>query len=150
MSNIVCNKVLNELFSIWTVAKPDTRSIEIALRLAKNKHGWNQSDFAKRLAAATGKEIRPQDITNWKRRGMPPEHIEPASHVLICSADELLGRAVTGIKGSNVVQLNPQWPFPVPREIYDHLPDIKKGEVIAAMKTVVREAQLEANANRKK
>ncbi|MEN9544561.1 MAG: hypothetical protein RLZZ598_1394 [Pseudomonadota bacterium] len=59
--------------------------IERALAWAKNK-GLNQSGLANLLGAA------PQDITNWKARGMPTDWHEKVALALGRSVDELLGR----------------------------------------------------------
>src|SRR6266851_1471022 len=116
--------MLNGLFSIGAVGankqKPDLRSIKIALQLAKDKHHWNQTDFAKAMG------VLPQDVTNWKSRGMPADWLEPVADKLKCSVDLLLGRETKtpGAKSEgNVVPISQPWPFlPVTREQYDHLP----------------------------
>lgn len=55
-----------------------------ALRWAREM-GLNQSAFAARLGCS------PQDITNWKKRGMPAEWYLPVANALSKSVDELLG-----------------------------------------------------------
>lgn len=49
------------------------------------QRGWNQSELARRLGvpAAT--------ITNWKNRGLPPEHHKTIAELFGRSVDELLG-----------------------------------------------------------
>lgn len=120
-SNTACNNKLNNAFNIHRMAKtkappPNTNSIKIALKIARDKHKWNQSDFARELALASGKPIRPQDVTNWKKRGMPAEHLEAASRVLQCSVDELLGRTASGRQGTTE-----PWTLNFPRALYDQL-----------------------------
>lgn len=74
---------------------------ERALGKARDK-GWNQSDLAVRLG------LSPQNVTNWKSRGVPPEKYVALADVLDCSLDELLGRLkyVTGHKPATAL-----WPF---------------------------------------
>jgi hypothetical protein len=99
--------------------KADTRSIKIAIRFARDRRGWNQSRFARELATASGKEIAPAHVTNWKTRGMPGDHLELVSSILGCSADELLGRAApVGDSKSNSTE---PWPLRFPRQLYDQL-----------------------------
>lgn len=80
--NPVCNGDLNNLF---TIANMEQRPIDRALTWAKER-GWSQSDLARELG------VTPQDITNWKKRGMPPEWYQGAADVLGRTVDELLGR----------------------------------------------------------
>lgn len=47
----------------------------------------NQSALARKM------NVSPQDITNWKKRGMPPEHHQAAAQAVNRSVDELLGAA---------------------------------------------------------
>lgn len=61
------------------------RSIDTVLEKAADL-GWNQAELANRLGVA------PQFITNWIKRGMPADRLEPAADVLACSVDELLDR----------------------------------------------------------
>jgi cation transport regulator ChaB len=122
-SNILCNKALNAAFTISAVPKdkqqkrPNTLSIRTALRLAMDRHHWNQSEFARELALASGKGIKPQDVTNWKKRGMPAEHLEVVSQVLHCSVDELLGR----MDAASAPRRADPWPFNFPRQLYEQL-----------------------------
>lgn len=51
-----------------------------------NEREWSQSDLAIRLG------VSPQNVTNWKRRGVPPEQYVRLADVLDCSLDDLLGR----------------------------------------------------------
>lgn len=64
------------------------RSIVLALELAL-KRGMNQTQFAEALG------VKPQHVTNWKQRGLPPERLEEVSRLLNCSVDYLLGRVPT-------------------------------------------------------
>lgn len=72
---------LNNPFSL---GRMELRPIDRALRRAREK-GMNQSLFAERLG------VEPQHITNWKRRGMPPEWHARVAQVLGYTVDELLG-----------------------------------------------------------
>jgi hypothetical protein len=93
-SNAACNTPINFLFSLLGVAeKNEIRPIDRALEIARRR-GMNQSDFARRM------DVLPQDITNWKSRGMPPEHYERAATVLHCTVDELLGRSKLRANGA--------------------------------------------------
>ena len=47
---------------------------------------WSQKDLADRIGVA------PQNVTNWKRRGVPPDQYVTIADALGCSLDELLGR----------------------------------------------------------
>jgi hypothetical protein len=157
-SNMVCNQILNNPFSIAAVAsdkqKSGGRSIDIAVKLAKAK-GWNQSEFARRMTLAGEKPVTPGAFSNWKRRGMPPEHIETASRVLNCSADELLGResrVTPGIKGSaTIVPIKPSLPLSAAAcEIYTHLSEFKKGMVEQFILGLAEKAQEPEKANLRK
>lgn len=79
--NVGCNNDAHVLFTIGPVTETP---IDRAIRWA-NELGMNQSQFA----AAMG--VTPQDVTNWKRRGMPPEHHALASVVVKHTIDELVG-----------------------------------------------------------
>lgn len=79
--NLACNSFVNALFNIEGM---ESRPIDRALTWAREL-GMNQSGFARAL------EVSPQDVTNWKRRGMPPEHHAKAAQVVKRSVDELLG-----------------------------------------------------------
>lgn len=65
------------------------RPIDRALLWAKDD-GLNQSDLANRLG------VLPQDITNWKKRGLPSDKYLEVAETLGRSIDDLLGR--TGYK----------------------------------------------------
>jgi len=60
--------------------------IERALRLARAK-GMNQTKFAEKMG------VLPQHVTNWKKRGMPPEHYRQAAQVVGITIDALLSDA---------------------------------------------------------
>lgn len=60
--------------------------IERALRIARAK-GMNQTKFAREMG------VLPQHVTNWKKRGMPPEHYRQAAKVVGITIDELLSEA---------------------------------------------------------
>lgn len=60
--------------------------MNMVLALAKAK-GWNQSE----LAAKVG--VTDQNITNWKKRGLPADKLAAAAEALGCSVDLLLGRS---------------------------------------------------------
>lgn len=103
VSNVACNIVLNDLFSIEVMANEDTkagrRSIDLALKRAKEL-GWNQTAFATRMG------VLAQDVTNWKARGMPTDKLEEASKVLGRSVDWLLGREAPSKSSTRA-----SWPF---------------------------------------
>lgn len=80
--NAVCNRRINVLFTIHGM---DETVFERVLRKARDR-GWSQSDLAERLG------LSPQNITNWKSRGIPPERYVGIADALSCSLDELLGR----------------------------------------------------------
>ena len=61
------------------------RPIDRALLWAKDD-GLNQSDLANRLG------VLPQDITNWKKRGLPSDKYLEVAETLGRSIDDLLGR----------------------------------------------------------
>ena len=48
--------------------------------------GWNQSEIAANLGLSS-----PQQISNWKRRGVPPEWHAPIARLFGRSVDELMG-----------------------------------------------------------
>jgi len=47
--------------------------------------GWNQTEIASRLG------LLPQNVSNWKKRGVPPEWHAPIARLFGRSIDELLG-----------------------------------------------------------
>lgn len=67
-----------------TISGMNQRPIDRALAWAKERR-WNQSDLARAVNAS------PQDVTNWKKRGLPAEWHEPVARALGRSVDELLG-----------------------------------------------------------
>ena len=79
--NTPCNTLAHGLCILPGMGRP----IDTALLLAE-RMGWNQSDLARRLG------IRPQVITNWKERGMPPKEHAAVADVLGVTVDTLLGR----------------------------------------------------------
>lgn len=62
----------------------EDRTIDRVLRLAKAR-GMNQSKLATEIG------VSPQDITNWKSRGMPAEWLVYAARAVETTTDELLG-----------------------------------------------------------
>jgi SOS-response transcriptional repressor LexA len=81
--NTACTCAFTECLA--STAMPNT-PIERALTWAAEMQ-MNQSAFARAMG------VSPQDVTNWKRRGMPPEHYAKAATVTNRSIDELLGRS---------------------------------------------------------
>lgn len=71
------------------------------IRKASEKD-WSQSDLAVRLG------VSPQNVTNWKRRGVPPDQYVNLADTLNCSLDELLGR--TKYIGSSKSSSG-RWPY---------------------------------------
>lgn len=78
--------------------------------MAKSR-GWNQRQFADALGAT------PADVTNWKKRGMPPERYEDVARVLGVSIDML----VTGVYPRLALTLNEPAPGARPAPA-DHVP----------------------------
>lgn len=68
---------------------------ERALKIAKDRFGWNQRQFAEKLGADK------QHITNWLARGMPSSRHMPVAKLLKMSVEELL----TGEHAENVGDL---------------------------------------------
>jgi hypothetical protein len=86
--NPVCNLSAHTLFTVRAVE--NHTPIDRALAWARDK-GMNQSAFARKM------RVSPQDVTNWKARGMPPEHHARAAEVTGHTIDELVrGLAVSG------------------------------------------------------
>lgn len=80
----------------------DESVFEIVIRKAREKD-WTQSDLAVQLG------LSPQNVTNWKRRGVPPDQYVKIADTLNCSLDELLGRT----KFIGKVAMEPRrWPYP--------------------------------------
>lgn len=55
-----------------------------ALEIARDKHGWNQAEFADAIGADK------QHVTNWKARGFPPARYAKAAQVLGITVEELI------------------------------------------------------------
>lgn len=72
-----------------------------ALRWAREK-GMNQSGFAAHVGCS------PQDITNWKKRGMPAEWHAVVASALGRSVDELLGRVAQESPAAYNVDAGPE------------------------------------------
>jgi hypothetical protein len=103
--NPACNLSYHALFTFRDVEKHTP--IERALAWAR-KLGMNQSAFARAMG------VTPQDVTNWKARGMPPEHHAEAARVTHHSIDEL----VHGIE----LPAARQAPPPPPRDFHTPRP----------------------------
>lgn len=56
------------------------------MRWAKNKD-WNQSALADQLG------LPAENVSNWKRRGVPPEWHPPLAQLFDRTVDELIGKA---------------------------------------------------------
>jgi phage repressor protein C with HTH and peptisase S24 domain len=67
------------------------RPIDTALRLAREK-GWNQAQFAAEVGASSA------DVSNWKKRGMPPERHVAVADALGTSVDTLLSRSSSNVE----------------------------------------------------
>lgn len=65
--------------------------------------GWNQSEIAVNLGLSS-----PQQISNWKRRGVPPEWHAPIARLFGRSVDELMG-LVAETSLNDLEQK--EWPF---------------------------------------
>lgn len=83
------------------------RPIDRLLGWAKQRN-WNQSALAREMG------VSPQDVTNWKARGLPPDMFLRAADVIGRSVDELLGRPI------RYAQLQPTPSVGVVREISLH------------------------------
>lgn len=68
------------------------------IRWGKDR-GWNQSAIASHL------RVLPQHISNWKKRGIPPEWYGPIAQLYGRSVDELIG--LNGEDRKDAAQ----WPF---------------------------------------
>jgi len=88
-SNAPFNSELNRLFSLMAMTGQSIRPIDRALARAKEL-GMNQVEFAAAM------DTLPQHVTNWKRRGMPPEHHARAAKVLHWTIEQLLGLTTQG------------------------------------------------------
>lgn len=80
----------------------DESVFDIVIRKAREKD-WTQSDLAVQLG------LSPQNVTNWKRRGVPPDQYVKIADTLNCSLDELLGR--TKFVGKTDPKAG-RWPYP--------------------------------------
>lgn len=138
--------MLNELFSLCVVTDKTHGSgespIDRALRMARAK-GWNQTRFAAEL------QVLPQDITNWKKRGLPSDKYVSVASALGCSVDELVGR------GRPNPPKNPasRWPFDnIPYEEFDQLGREHKTEIAEILEDRIRrltQKPIEAKTSRK-
>lgn len=63
-----------------------TSAMDMVLALAKAK-GWKQHELAAKIG------VTDQNITNWKKRGLPADKLAAAAQALGCSVDFLLGRS---------------------------------------------------------
>lgn len=63
--------------------------IQRALELATKRGLKTQTAFGLALG------LTAQHVTNWKKRGLPPERLEQVAALLNCSTDYLLGRSKT-------------------------------------------------------
>jgi len=73
---------------------------ERALKIAKERHGWNQRQFADEIG------VDKQHITNWLSRGMPARQHSNVAGKLMISVEELLTGKSSGmpdIIGKNFV-----------------------------------------------
>lgn len=85
--NPACNTAINKAFTVARMTRPAPQApIDRALAWAAAR-GWNQSQLADKLG------VKPQHVTNWKTRGMPPEWHAPVARLFGRSVDELLGLA---------------------------------------------------------
>lgn len=84
--NQTCNTALHALFRVSVVTS--TTPIDVALQWARDA-GMNQSAFAGAIGAT------PQDVTNWKKRGMPAEWHAPVAAKFGRRVEELLGLVAT-------------------------------------------------------
>lgn len=68
-------------YSLWMEMRPIDRLIAWA-----KERGWKGAELARRLG------VDRQNISNWKKRGLPAEWLEPAARLFGRSVDSLLGR----------------------------------------------------------
>lgn len=68
-----------------------------------SERDWSQKELADRIGVA------PQNVTNWKRRGVPPDQYVVIADTLDCSLDDLLGR--TKYVGAGQLRAG-RWPYP--------------------------------------
>lgn len=64
---------------------------------------WAKSDGLNQTGLAHKLGVLPQDITNWKRRGLPSDKFHDAAQAFNRTVDELLGREIGATP--------PPWPF---------------------------------------
>lgn len=79
----------------------DETVFDRVLRKARDR-GWSQTELAERLG------LSPQNITNWKNRGVPPDRYVGIADALSCSLDELLGR-MKYVSGASPIPA--AWPY---------------------------------------
>lgn len=63
---------------------------ERALKIARERHGWNQPKFAEMVG------VEKQHVTNWLSRGMPGNRYASVAAALKITVDELLGGKSAG------------------------------------------------------
>lgn len=99
-----------------------------ALRWAREK-GMNQSAFADRVGCT------PQDVTNWKKRGMPADWHARVATVLGRSVDELLSTkaAINGTTGQPMAQDLSQAPVETPLLTWEELMSQQLPEVFRVL-----------------
>lgn len=107
----------------------DSTPIKRALELAKRR-GMNQARFADALDKAGLAGTLPQHITNWKRRGLPPEHLQVVAKVLKCSVDELLGNAP-------IAAASLDWPFGFDQDRWIKLLPIQRRKIEEVVERMV-------------
>lgn len=139
----MCNKVLNELFSIECVVSSKHngggRTIDRVLTRMRELD-WNQSDLARRMGVGAA------DITNWKARGMPADKLEAASKAIGRSVDWILGR-----EPKNAEQVIDRWPFDeVPFADFDGLDPEQQAEIGEIVEDRVRRFKAKNGPRRRK
>jgi hypothetical protein len=103
-----------------------------------------------------------QSLISQYLNGIIPLNVTAAirfAHIFKCKPEDILdvpelhGRptAEPANLPSNVAHIQKPWPFTgVPRDLFDRLPDLDKGEIIGLMKIKIRELDLKTNAGKKK
>ena len=82
--------------------------ISRVLNLARDS-GWSQVELARRVGVST------QNITNWKKRGIPADKLPDVAEALGCSVDYLLGRnMVEDSVISRIAHTNTLYAYTVP------------------------------------
>lgn len=117
--NSAFNTALNALFSIRSMTE---RPIDVVLR-KMSERGLTQTG----LAGLMG--VLPQDITNWKSRGLPHAKLGDAAEALGCSVDELLGR-VAGEKPGTYVDTKFSLAHALSHTKFDHPPTVKWEDIM--------------------